>query len=213
MSRPVLVIGAGGHGRVVSDALRAAGRKVLGFLDAAANLEGAQIDGLPVLGNDNLLQDHPPASVMLANGIGSTVTTAARRRLYEQLKASGYEFETVCHPSAIISLSAELVSGAQIMAGAVLQPGVVVGEDTIINTGALIDHDCIVGAHCHVAPGAVLSGAVRVGDGAHIGTAATVIQGVTIGAGALIAAGAVVVADVPDGARMAGVPARVMGRR
>lgn len=213
MSLPVLVVGAGGHGRVVADALRATGREVLGFLDAAAELEGAQIDGLPVLGDDNLLRSYPPTSVMLANGIGSTLATAARQRLYERLKTSGYEFETVRHPRAIVSLSANLRSGAQIMAGAVLQPGVVIGEDTIINTGALIDHDCMIGAHCHVAPGAVLSGAVRVGDGSHIGTAASVIQGVTIGAGALIAAGAVVVADVPDGARMAGLPARVMEQK
>lgn len=213
MSLPVLVIGAGGHGRVVADALRVAGRKVLGFVDAAADLEGMRIDGLPVLGGDTLLEDYPPASVMLANGIGSTVSTATRRQVYERLTASGFQFETVRHPSAIVSTSAVLSSGAQIMAGAVVQPGAVIGEDTIVNTGALIDHDCVIGRHCHLAPGAVLSGSVRVGDGCHIGAAASVIQDVTIGADALIAAGAVVVGDVAAGVRMAGVPARPMERQ
>lgn len=213
MSLPVLVIGAGGHGRVVADALRAAGRKVLGFLDAAADLEGMQIDGLPVLGGDSLLQGYPTSTIMLANGIGSTVSTVVRRRLYERLTACGFQFETVRHPAAVVSHSAVLSSGVQIMAGAVVQPGAVIGEDTIINTGALIDHDCVIGNHCHLAPGAVLSGAVRVGDDCHIGTAASVIQGVAIGAGATIAAGAVVVGDVAAGARMAGVPARVMEMR
>lgn len=210
MSLPVLVIGAGGHGRVVADALRAMGRKVLGFLDVAADLEGTQIDGLPVLGSDARLQGYPPASVRLANGIGSTVSTAARRQVYERLTAAGFQFETVRHPAATVASSAVLSTGAQVMAGAVLQPGVVIGEDTIINTGALIDHDCLIGSHCHVAPGAVLSGGVRIGDGCHIGTAASVVQGVTIGAEALIAAGAVVVGDVSTGARMVGVPARAM---
>jgi len=210
MSLPVLVIGAGGHGRVVADALRAAGRKVLGFLDAAAELKGIQIDGLSVLGDDNRLQDYSPASIRLANGIGSTVTTGARRRVYQRLVAAGYQFEIVRHPAATVSPLAVLSAGAQVMAGAVLQPGVVVGEDTIINTGALIDHDGLIGSHCHLAPGAVLSGAVQIGDDCHIGTAASVIQGITIGAGALIAAGAVVVDDVPAGTRMAGVPARAM---
>ena len=171
---------------------------------------GIQIDGLPVLGSDAFLQGYLPASVRLANGIGSTVLRTPP--VYERLTAAGFQFETVRHPAAVAS-SAVLSTGAQVMAGAVLQPGVVIGEDTIINTGALIDHDCLIGPHCHVAPGAVLSGGVRIGDGCHIGTAASVVQGVTIGAEALIAAGAVVVGDVPAGARMAGVPARAMEMR
>lgn len=213
MSLPVLVIGAGGHGRVVADALRAAGRKVLGFLDAAADLEGRMIDGLPVLGGDAYLQIHSPGAVMLANGIGSTMSTAARRQLYERLVDSGFQFETVRHPTATVSPSVVLSPGVQVMAGAVLQPGVVIGEDTIINTGVLVDHDCVIGSHCHLAPGVVLSGSIRIGDDCHIGTAASVIQGVMIGAGVAIAAGATVVSDVAAGARMAGVPARVMEPR
>ncbi len=213
MSLPILVIGAGGHGRVVADALRAAGKKVLGFLDSARHLHGKYVGGLPVLGGDECLQDHPPASVGLANGIGSTTVTAARRQVYERLTAAGFEFETVRHPAAIIAPSVVLSAGAQVMAGAVLQPGVIVGEDTIINTGALVDHDCVIGSHCHLAPGVVLSGTVRVGDGCHIGTAASVIQGITIGPDALIAAGAVVVNDVSAGTRMAGMPARAMEGR
>lgn len=213
MSHPILVIGAGGHGRVVADALRSAGRKVLGFLDSAVHLHGKYVDGLPVLGGDERLRDHPPTSVRLANGIGSTTSTAARRHVYERLTAAGFEFETVRHPAAIIAPSAVLSPGAQVMAGAVLQPGVVVGENSIINTGALVDHDCLIGSHCHLASGVVFSGAVRVGDGCHVGTAASVIQGVIIGAEAMIAAGAVVVGDVPAGTRMAGLPARAMERR
>lgn len=210
MNLPVLVIGAGGHGRVVADALRAAGRKVLGFLDPVPGLKGTCIDGFEVLGDDSVLEDYAPDTVLLANGVGMIGTaTTARRRVYERLMGSGFRFATVQHPSATISISAVVLPGAQAMAGSVVQPGAAIGENSILNTGALVDHDCVIGRHCHIAPGVTLSGAVRIGDDSQIGTGASVIQGITIGVGALIAAGAVVVDDVPDGARVMGVPARV----
>lgn len=205
-----MVIGAGGHGKVVADAMQMLGKDVLGFLDMDTTLHGTLIAGLKVLGNDNYLRDYSYKSVGLANGIGSIVDTKLRYQVYAQLTMKGYNFQIVRHPSAIISSSVELSDGVQVMAGAVLQCGVSIGANTIINTGALIDHDCTIGSHCHVAPGAVLSGGVKVEDGCHIGTSASVIQGITIGSGALIAAGAVVVENVPAGACVAGVPARIM---
>ncbi|MFA6224290.1 MAG: acetyltransferase [Desulfomonilaceae bacterium] len=210
MKLPVIVIGAGGHSKVVADALRTSGRIALGFLEANLDLHGRIIDGLKVLGCDDLLLDYPPETINLANGIGSTVSTEARRTVYERLNRGGYKFETVYHPSATIAQSAQIFSGVQIMAGGVIQPGVIIGENTIINTGAIVDHDCIIGKHCHIAPGVVLSGEVQVGDGCHIGTGADVIQGLSIGAGSLVAAGAVVIQDVPPNTWVAGVPARIM---
>jgi UDP-perosamine 4-acetyltransferase len=210
MNLPVIVIGAGGHGRVVADALRMSGRIVLGFLEANFDLHGKIIDDVKVLGGDDLLSDYPPETINLANGIGSTVSTEARRTVYERLNRGGYRFETVCHPSAIIAQSAQVSFGVQIIAGAVIQPLAIIGENTIINTGAIVDHGCIIGKHSHVAPGVVLSGDVHIGDGCHIGTGSIVIQGVGIGACSLVAAGAVVVQDIPPNAWVAGVPARIM---
>lgn len=210
MNLPVIVIGAGGHGRVVADAILMSGHIVLGFLEANPCLHGRTLDDARVLGGDDMLSEYPSEKVKLANGIGSTLSTSARRIVYERLKHGGYRFETVCHPSAVIAKSVEIASGGQIMAGAVIQPGAIVGENTIINTGALVDHDCIIGAHCHIAPGVVLSGDVHVGDDCHIGTGASIIQGIEIGAGSLVAAGAVVIQNVPSHAWVAGVPARIM---
>ena len=207
---PILIIGAGGHGRVVADTLRAAGRFILGFLDASPAAAGRLIDGLKVLGGDDLLGAFVPASVRLANGVGSVTAVDVRRRIYEEMVAAGYTFDVVRHPSAVISLSAVLGAGVQVMAGAILQPGVTLGDNTIVNTGVLVDHDCCIGRHCHLAPGAVLSGGVAVGDGCHIGTAAAVRQGVRIGDAAFIAAGAMIVNDVERGGRVAGVPGRPM---
>lgn len=210
MSLPVLIIGAGGHGRVIADCLRLAGRQVLGYLDAAAGLKGSELGGLRVVGGDDQLKNFDPHAVVLVNGIGSISSTILRRQVYERMAAAGYKFEALRHPTAIVSSTVKWNDGVQLMAGAIVQSNASIGENTIVNTGAIVDHDCRVGAHCHLAPGVVFSGEVQVGDGVHVGTGACVIQGVTIGAGAMIAAGAVVVRNVPGGARVAGVPARSM---
>jgi UDP-perosamine 4-acetyltransferase len=209
MSHPaLLLIGAGGHARVLLDALLLVGAEVLGLLDADPALAGGKVLGYPVLGGDELLRQRKPGSVALVNAIGSTKSMARRRTLYMQLLAQGHLFASVRHPSAVVSRHAATEDGAQIMAGVVIQAGAHIGENSIVNTGATVDHDCQVGAHVHVAPGVTLSGGVQVGDETHIGCGAAVIQGVRIGARCTVAAGAVVLADVPDGSTVAGVPAR-----
>jgi UDP-perosamine 4-acetyltransferase len=205
---PVIVLGAGGHAKVLIDALRLRGCEILGIADADAGKHGAHHAGCRILGGDDAVLQHDPARIRLVNGVGSTGDTQARRRLFDEFSRRGYAFQSVTHPSAVIAADAVLEEGAQLMAGAIIQPGSRVGMNTIINTAASVDHDCTVGAHVHLAPGAVLSGNVRVGDGTHIGTGACVIQGVAIGENCVIGAGAVVLADVPAGARAAGVPAR-----
>lgn len=208
MSLPVIVIGGGGHAKVLIEALRRSGIEVLGLTDPDPKGAARRIPGVPVLGDDGALAAHPPGTVELVNGVGSTGDTGPRRAVFERWRERGYGFATVVHPSAVVAPDAALAEGAQVMAGAVIQPGVSVGADAIVNTGAVVDHDCAIGEHAHIAPGAVLSGGVTVGAGAHVGTGAAVVQGVEIGAGAVVAAGAAVVGPVAPGATVAGVPAR-----
>jgi UDP-perosamine 4-acetyltransferase len=205
--RRCILIGAGGHAKVLVDCLRRQGVRVLGFVERNAGLHGRTVCGLPVLGGDAALARHAGRGTWLVNAVGSTGTLARRKAVFESLKRAGHAFLTVVHPSAVLGDGVTLSEGAQIMAGVVVQPDAVIGANSIINTGARIDHDCAIGAHTHVAPGCVLSGNVRVGDETQLGTGAAVIQGVTIGSRCLVAAGAVVVRNVPDGARVAGVPA------
>lgn len=206
---PLIILGGGGHARVLMDLLRARGARVLGFTDPDEAASKAL--GIARLGGDDVIDRYDPAAVRLVNGLGSTASTAKRRALYERWHARGYRFETAVHPAAVVAAGACLADGVQVMAGAVVQTGSRCGENTIINTRAAVDHDCRLGAHVHVAPGATLSGAVQVGEGAHIGTGASVIQGIAIGAGSVVGAGAVVLRDVPAGVTVAGVPARVIG--
>lgn len=208
MSRPVVIIGAGGHAKVVADTLVAMGRVVRGFLDIDPARWSSTVNGLPVIGGDDALTQGNSDEVELANGIGSVRSLEVRRAAFERFRAIGFRFVTVVHPRAVVSSSARLEEGAQIMAGAIIQPNVVIGENTIVNTGAIVDHDCRIGAHCHVAPGCTLSGNVTIGDASHIGTGASVNQGVRLGTGTLVGAGAAVVFDHQGGATLIGVPAR-----
>jgi UDP-perosamine 4-acetyltransferase len=211
MSSPVIVIGAGGHAKVLVDALLLSGVRILGLLDRDPAMAGRDVLGVPVLGGEDKLSLHAPGQTLLVNAVGSVDSMQARKTVYDRLCGQGYGFAPVVHPQAVVSKFAVIQPGAQILAGAVVGPGAVIGENAIINTRASVDHDCRIGAHVHVAPGATLSGGVVVGESSHVGTGASVIQGIRIGRGCLVAAGAVVVRDVPDGAKVWGTPAREWG--
>jgi sugar O-acyltransferase (sialic acid O-acetyltransferase NeuD family) len=210
MTKPLLIIGAGGHGRVLAELAVCLGRQILGFLDEDIKLHNNVIDGFKVLGGDELLTKYSANSVLLVNGIGSIVNTKKRYEAYSRFKNLGYQFEILCHPKAIVSHSAFLAQGAQIMAGCVIQSNAQVGENSILNTGVIVEHDVIVGSHCHLAPRVVICGNVCIGERSHIGVGAVVIQGLTIGNDALVAAGAVVVKNVSSKSKVLGVPAHIV---
>lgn len=210
MSFPIIVLGAGKHAKVVIDILRIQSVNVLGITDIDPGKLKEKVYGVKVIGNDDALQFYLPDSVQLVNGLGSVGSTILRKQLYNHFKSQGYSFASVIHPSAVIAFDVEISEGVQVMAGAIIQPGSYIGKNTIINTKASVDHDCIIGSHVHLAPGVTLSGDVQVGDGVHIGTGATVIQGIRIGQNSLVGAGSLVVKDVPEGATVIGVPARVV---
>jgi UDP-perosamine 4-acetyltransferase len=198
-ARPAILLGAGGHARVVRAMADALGWRILGLCDPALP-PGSEWFGLPVLGDDGALNGHDPAQVVLLNGIGHMPKGDLRQRLQAEMSARGFTFPTLVHPAAWIAPDARLGAGVQIMAGAVVQPGCTIGVGTIVNTRAGIDHDTTLGSGVHIAPGATLCGGLSVEDGAFIGAGATVIQGCRIGAGALVAAGACVIADLRPGA-------------
>lgn len=208
---PVIVIGAGGHAKVLVDALGQLGRRILFVTEESPGRFGQLMRGVPIEGTDSLILDYDLDAVELVNGVGSVAQPHQRQQVFERFLYRGYRFATVIHPTATVSADTIIADGVQIMAGAVVQPGVLIGANTILNTSCSIDHDCTIGAHTHIAPGVTLSGNVAVGPGGHIGTGATVIQGMTVGNGALVGAGAVVVKDVAPGAKVVGVPARPTG--
>ena len=212
MTKPVLILGAGGHAKVLVEALLANSAIIAGIVDADIALTGMKLLGVPVIGGDDLVSQFPQDEILLVNGIGSIKQPVRRQEVFRKFKELGYSFATVVHPSAVVASDVELGEGVQIMAGAVIQPGSRIGGNAVINTRASVDHDCVIGVHVHIAPGVTLSGGVEVGRGSHIGTGATVIQGVGIGEESLVGAGALVLHDVPTSVTVMGVPARVVKR-
>lgn len=208
MKAPVqrmVVLGAGGHAKVVLEAVWAMGGiDVAGLLDAEQ--AGAEVLGVPVLGNDALL----PA--LRAQGVEAAFVAlganALRDRLGTKLRDLGFVLPVAVHPSAQISPSARIEEGAVVMARACVGPLAVVGAMAIINTGAIVEHDNRIGRAAHIAPGVALAGAVKVGDRALVGVGSAVRPRVSIGADAVVGVGSAVVADVPPGAVVGGVPAR-----
>lgn len=202
--RGLILIGCGGHGRVVLDAALAQGLRIAGILDPSL-VVGTQVFGVPVLDPPGIGKARRFGGFL--NGVGANPQTARRREVFERHVALA-DAPALIHPSAILGREIALGRGAQVMAGAVVQCGTRLGDNTVANTSARIDHDCRIGDHAFVSPGAVLCGGVRIGAGSFIGAGATLMPGVAIGAGAVIAAGAVVTRDVADGLTVGGCPAR-----
>jgi sugar O-acyltransferase (sialic acid O-acetyltransferase NeuD family) len=206
----ILIAGAGGHGQVVADIFRAArarGEAVepIAFVDDSPMRQEQVLAGTPVVGTIDRIRTLGHDRVIVAIG-----SNAARARLFARLEAEGERFAIARHPGTIVAADVAIGDGTMLSAGAIVNTGTVIGRNVILNTGATIDHHTVVGDHVHIAPGVHMGGEVRVEDGALIGIGATVLPRVTIGAWSTVGAGAVVTSDVPPGATVVGVPARIV---
>lgn len=215
MAIPVIGLGAGGHAKVVIDIIKLCGQyDVIGLLDGNPELQGEAISGVPVLGDDHLIDELKLGGIgHFFVGLGGAVDLQPRRRLYELAVQKGLKSIDAIHPSATVSPSAVLERGVTIAAGAIINTEATIGENAIINTSAIVEHDCRIGAHAHIATGVHLAGGVEVGEGALIGIGSAVRQGIFIGKNAVVGAGSVVVKDVEEGRTVFGNPARLYERQ
>lgn len=209
MAKPLVILGSGGHGRVVADIARAMGRTVAGFLDANVPA-GRVFGGIKVLGGDPLLDDR--AFIAQHEFIIAIAEQRARRRLATLVRERLGALVSLVHPSAVVAPDVRIGAGTVLVAGSVVNPGAILGDLVIVNTGATVDHDCVLNDGVHICPGAHLAGTVTCGEDACIGTGAVVIQNVRIGARTMVGAGAVVIADVPTDVTVVGCPARSISK-
>lgn len=194
----LVVIGGGGHAKVVTDSARAAGWEMVGFADDRPD---ARLFDLQYLGSPQSLQVPQDARVVVAIG-----SNKLRQQMVERFSGR-VNWATVIHPRAIVSSFATIQAGTVIFAGAVIQADTVVEQHCIVNTSASIDHDCKIADFCHVAPNAVLAGNVNLKTGAFVGAGSVVLPGRCIGEWATLGAGGVSVRDLDSGGTYVGVPA------
>ena len=200
--RPLVVHGAGGHGRVVAAAALALGIEPAGFVDDLRDPAEPVIVGGRAFRVGRTLSGFPAdAAVHVAIGDNAT-----RERVSRAAAAgAGRTRPTLVHPRAAVEAGASLGAGCFVGPLALVGVGVRVGDGCVVNSGALVEHDGALGGFCHVAPGAVLGGGVRVGPRALLGLGCRVLPGLRVGADAVVGAGSVVLRGVADGETVRGV--------
>jgi len=203
--KDLVVIGGGGHAKVVIATARAAGYEVIGVLDEDETKHGKVILDVPITGGLDLLR----------NGIYERAVIAIGDNRKRQRVVHYYEgfctWVTLIHPYSFVHSTCSIGDGTVVFAGVVIQPETVIGEHCIVNTSASVDHDCFLGDFVHIAPGVRLTGGVRVEEGAFVGAGAVVIPQRTVGEWSIVGAGSVVTKDVRPYSKVAGVPAKEIG--
>lgn len=204
-----VIIGAGGHGRVVLDIFRQAHQTdPVGFIDANPELLGQRVDGVEVIASATEI------SSLAGRGIDSAIVAIgdnSTRNMYAQtLRAHGLRLVNAVHPKSNVADTSQLGQNVVIAAGAMVCAHCRIGDSVILNTGCIVDHESTIGRAAHICPGARLAGRVTVEDFAFVGIGATIIQCLTLGRASVVGAGAVVLQDVEAFTTVVGVPARTI---
>lgn len=209
VKRKILLIGSGGHCRVVLDLLLGLKEyEIAGIIDLEER-RGAEVFRIPVIGSDADLPRFFKSGIKHCFiAIGSIGDSRLRVKLYNLAKKSGFSFPNLISPYALLSSRVILGEGNYVASGVIINAGTRIGSNCILNTGAIIEHDCKIGNFVHLSPGAVLSGGVNIGDNSHIGTGSIIIQNVHIGGKTIVGAGSVVMKNIPNGMVAYGNPCK-----
>ena len=205
MARQVVILGVGGHAKVVADIVLSSGDEIIGFLDDREDIR--EFLGFPVLGTCERYVHYPDAEFVIAIG-----NAQVREMLAERM--AEVKWYTAIHPTAYVSpLDVAIGSGSVVMPHATINPGAKIGQHCIVNTGAIVEHDNVLEDYVHVSVGAKLCGTVRVGKKTWVGAGAVVRNNVSICGDCMIGAGTVVVKNIVKPGTYVGVPARELTAR
>lgn len=198
MMNKLIIIGAGGHGRVIAEIAELNGYNDISFLDDANNSNPLTI------GRTDQIKKYISTCDFFV-GIGDN---AARERFIHVIEKQHGSLVSLIHPKATVSKSAIIGYGSVVMAGAVINTGAKIGNGVIVNTCSSIDHDSVICDFVHVSVGAHIAGATKIARNSFIGAGATVINNVSIFENCIVGAGATVISDLTESGTYVGIPAR-----
>ncbi|MBL8031750.1 MAG: NeuD/PglB/VioB family sugar acetyltransferase [Candidatus Doudnabacteria bacterium] len=203
-NRTLVIIGAGGHGKVVGEIAELSGvySKIV-YLDNDTSIEFCL--SYPVVGTTDDWVKYPNADIFIAVG-----SNATRQKVSEKIGAD--RLATLIHPTAWVSTHATIGKGSVVMAMAVVGVDAKLGTGCIVNTGATVDHECMLADFVHISPGAHLSGQTVVGKRSWFGVGSSSIQNITVGSDVVIGAGGVVVRDLIEPGTYIGIPAKPVNK-
>lgn len=204
-----IIIGAGGHSRVVYDILSYdQNTEVVAFIDNTPRGSEETIMGVPVKGDHEVIRD-----MIEKEGIGGFIIAVGdnkiRRNHFEKLIDMGLEPVSAIHPESYVSKTATIGAGTVIASGANVSTNAEIGKNSILNTGAIVDHEATIGPHVHIAPGTTIAGRVEIDEFSFVGMGSTVGDYTNIGKNVTVGAGSAVLEDVPPDVTIAGSPAEI----
>ena len=208
MDNQLIIVGGGGHAKVIIDIFNEAKKfKIIGYT-SKVKPDGDFVNEVPYLGSDVILKEYLNKGVK--NVFVAIGDCKVRNNVFTDLTSEGFNIVNAVSKFARISPSVTLGKGIAVMPGAMINIDSVIKDNVIINTGVTIDHDNIINKSAHIAPGTNLAGNVTIGTGSFLGVGTNVIPGVKIGEWAIVGAGSVVIEDIPSYTTSVGAPSRVI---
>ena len=200
MCKNVIMIGAGGHAKVIADIIIKSKDRFIGFLDDHIE-KGTKILGFDVLGKIADVNQYLDCEFMI--GIGDNYIRKEIAEKFPQIK-----YGKAIHTTATIGANVQIGEGTVVMANAVINTCTNIGKHCIINTSAVIEHDNVICDYVHISPRATLGGTVEIGELTHVRIGTTITNNIKITKNTIIGAGAVVVKDIVESGTYIGVPAK-----
>jgi UDP-perosamine 4-acetyltransferase len=206
--KKVIVIGSGGHAKVVIDILHEMQNVEIFGITSNSLSAGSFYIGYQILGDDEVLSQYVDQNYFIAMGLGGYRDNNLREKVYNYAKELGFSFINVIHPNAIISKTVKLGESIVIFPGVVLNTDVQIGNNSIVATGSTIDHETIIGNNVLVSAGVTVGACSKIQDNSLLALGSKVISGIAIGRNAVVAAGAVVIKNVQNNETVFGIPAK-----
>ena len=205
-NKKLIIVGAGGHARVIIETALLQGYFIEGIVDINFRGKPENILDVPIIGGFKKLYNFSSLDCHVFIAIGDN---KIRAKYFILAKKKGFFLPPLQHPWSKISQFAKINSGVFINMGAMINSLAIINNNTIINTGAIVDHETEIGENCHIAPGVKISGRCKIGDNTFIGIGSSVKDKIYIGNNCIIGAGSVVVSNIPDNSLAYGIPAKI----